>query len=212
MTYILAAAPPPVIKQRAVTPTATVRTFNANALSAEQRIKLTPLMTQVQKGLNDLVATSRNETRIIANKFKNSPFTLIRAIFSFTSKEEADAMADEWAASIVKYAEQVRGNLVGVDATGLPYFVRRPDDADRILNVAKNDLNDMIADFGDEVERNSFKAFVTDIIDTLLSLLFAIAEIVAVAIGRAAAKFPLGFGIVAALAGGFIYFKYIRKS
>jgi len=172
---------------------------------------LGPLMGQVQKGLDDLVSTAKAKSREISDDFKNNWFTFVRAAVSFiNSKEDADEAADQWASNIVGYAENVRITLTRTDASGKPFFVRKPELAQRLLRTAKDDLNGLIKDFGDEVKSNAFKAIVSDILESLIAFLLQIAQLVVVAFGGAIAQFPIGGIAVTAVVAAAVWYKFLR--
>lgn len=194
-------------------PTQSLRGLGAGAsmTPAEAQALLSPLMSQVRNGLDDLVRTARDKTREIANDFKDSWWTYTKAAFSFVnSKEDADEAADEWRDRIVGYAENVRSIMLRTDASGKPFFVRKPDDASRILKTAEADLAELIKDFGDEVKRNRFSAFVVDTLEAIIAFIMQIAQLVIVAFGRAVASFPVGGIAIVAVAAAFVWYKFLR--
>lgn len=195
--------------------TQSLRGLGAAAAPTKQQqqaqVLLRPLMAQVQGGLDKLVSTAKTKTREIADEFKGNWFNYVRSALSFvSSKKDADQAADDWAKNIVDYAETVRDTLSRVDASGMPFFVRKPEAAQKILSSAKDDLNELIQDFGNEVKRNGFKAIVADILETLMAFLMQIAQLVIVAFGSALAQFPVGGIAITAALGFVVWFKFLR--
>lgn len=179
---------------------------------AQVQFLLAPLMGQVQGGLDDLVNTAKTKSAEVAQKFKGDWFNQLRAITNLWqgfSTRKIDRAADDWVVNIVGYAENVRASLSRPDDKGQPLYVRRPEEASRLLGVAKKHLNELIKDFSDAVEAESFSATVSGIIDQVIKVLAQIAEVLLKALGKAAVAFP--FVAAAAVVGAIVYFKYFRK-
>lgn len=180
-------------------------------LSQQQaQVMLNSLAAQVQRGLDDLVSLARRESSRIAADFKRNWFTYIRVVFSFDTEEEVHRAADEWASNIVSYAEQVRDTLRKPGKDNLPFFVREPDVAARLLREAETDLDRLIMDFSTEVAASRFSDTVTAALEAIIGFVMQIAQIIAVALGRAFASFPIGGLAIAAVAAALVWYKFLR--
>jgi len=172
---------------------------------------LQSLFGDVDTGLNDLVNKAKQKTQEIAQTYKSSLRTKLASLLPFF---EGDKAVDEWAQNIVNYADSVRTTLKRVDASGKPFYARKPEAAKRILETARQDLNQLIFELNKAVKDqlppgviDSFVQIVAAIVDFLLDVLSRIAKII---LKIAPAAFPLALLALGA-AGLFVYFKFIRK-
>lgn len=183
------------------------------ALSQQQALAaIAPITAQVRAGLDDLVSTARRETSKIVKTYKGSFTRFARFIQDemLPGQTIGKTPADAWAANIVGYAENVRDILSRPDAKGQPFFVRKPQDAERLVRVAKSDLEGLIRELDDEVRAGSFVSIVQTILDFVLAALVQLAQMIASALGSAFAKFPVGGIVVAAAAAAVVWFKFLR--
>lgn len=184
------------------------------ALSQQQMLAsaISPLAAQVRAGLDDLVSTARKETSKIVQSYKGSFTRFARFIQDELLPGETigKTPADEWAANIVGYAENVRATLSRMDDKGTPFFLRQPETAQRLVQSSKSDLEGLIRELDDEVRAGSFASIVQSILDFVLSALMQIAQMIATSLGSAFAQFPIGGIAIAAVVSAVVWYKFFR--
>jgi hypothetical protein len=173
---------------------------------------ISPLAAQVRAGLDDLVSTARKETSKIVQSYKGSFTRFARFIQDELLPGETigKTPADEWAANIVGYAENVRATLSRMDDKGTPFFLRQPETAQRLVQSSKSDLEGLIRELDDEVRAGSFASIVQSILDFVLSALMQIAQMIATSLGSAFAQFPIGGIAIAAVVSAVVWYKFFR--
>lgn len=195
-------------------PVQELRGLGAVEMTPEQaEVAIKGLAAQVNNSLNEMVNRARSETAKIVASYKGSFSRVVRFFQDelMPGQTIGKTPADEWAYNIVAYSENVRATLTKTDSSGKPFFVRFPNDARRILDDAQKDLTSMIKGLGDQVSAMRFAAVITQVISTGVNALVGLADIVVRTAASAAFNFPIGAAALVAVAGAFVWFKFLRK-
>ena len=172
--------------------------------------ELSRLERQVKDGLQDLVTTTKHETKKIRKAYGNSWSSKARWVQDMlltgeVFKKDGKNPIDQWADNIDSLAEQTRDILSRRNEQGVPFYMRKPQDAERLLQQMRSDLVRWIDELDSFVDQSTFRGTITTIIDAVIAAIVQLVQILTTALGRAFAKFPLGAaGIMLTLAG--IYF------
>lgn len=172
--------------------------------------ELTRLERQVKDGLRDLVATTEHETDKIERAYRNSWTYWARwaqdmLLTGEAFKGDGKNPIENWADNINSLAEQTAAILSRPNEKGVPFYMRKPQDAERLLIQMRSDLTRMIDELDAIVDQSTFRGTITTIIDAVIAAIVQLVQILTTALGRAFAKFPLGgAAIVLTLAG--VYF------
>ena len=169
--------------------------------------QLSQLQKKVADGLNDLVRQTERNTAAIVRKYKNSWTEVFRRPQDIWFSGEKKNPVENWAENINSLAEQVKTRLTKKDDKGVPFFMRHPQEAERLAASTKQTLTEMISDLDEQVNAGSFKGVISTILDSVISALAQLVQLLLTSVGKAALSFPVAAGAVLALFAGLYFLK-----
>lgn len=169
--------------------------------------QISSLQRKVIDGLNDLVNQTEGRTAAIVKKYKSSWTEIVRRPQDVWFSGEKKNPVENWADNINSLAHQAREILTRPDSKGVPFFMKFPEEAERLARSNKQTLEEMITELDEQVNTGTFKGVISSILDAVLSALAQLVQLLVTAAAKAAASFPLAAGAVLALLVGFYFLK-----